>query len=295
MGNLTGKTVAMSGYETINVQPHPQASDQALVTITNSYGTTGYVDGTTKVTGNIANLNAGNIKAGVKVGQYNGDNTNCIVGTYTSDANATAAQILSGKTAYVNGVKITGTIASQGAQTITPGTSNKTIASGKYLSGTQTIKGDSNLKASNIKSGVSIFGVAGSYNPIAASLNCVHENIKMRNKTELTLSTTSPIRLIVIGSYEYDGVRGSLYIFPQSSTWMIMSRTGLLHGTASFVGNKLYCSPVGYAGSGPTSFKTSTSSTYYQYIHVAEDLLSATFYISQSTSGTAAQVISIFT
>ena len=51
----------------------------------------------------------------------------------------------------------------QAAQTITPGTSNKTIASGKYLTGTQTIKGDSNLVAGNIKSGVSIFGVAGAY------------------------------------------------------------------------------------------------------------------------------------
>lgn len=49
----------------------------------------------------------------------------------------------------------------QGAQTITPGTADKTIASGKYLTGTQTIKGDANLVAGNIKSGVSIFGVAG--------------------------------------------------------------------------------------------------------------------------------------
>lgn len=54
-------------------------------------------------------------------------------------------------------------LTTQAAQTITPGTSNKTIASGKYLTGTQTIKGDSNLKAENIKKGVSIFGVAGSH------------------------------------------------------------------------------------------------------------------------------------
>lgn len=51
----------------------------------------------------------------------------------------------------------------QAAQTITPGTSDKTIASGRYLTGTQTIKGDANLKAENIKSGVSIFGVLGTF------------------------------------------------------------------------------------------------------------------------------------
>lgn len=49
----------------------------------------------------------------------------------------------------------------QGAQTITPGTADKTIAAGRYLTGTQTIKGDANLLPANIKSGVSIFGVAG--------------------------------------------------------------------------------------------------------------------------------------
>lgn len=43
----------------------------------------------------------------------------------------------------------------------TPSTRNQTIPSGTYLTGTQTIKGDSNLVAENIVSGQSIFGVAG--------------------------------------------------------------------------------------------------------------------------------------
>lgn len=53
-------------------------------------------------------------------------------------------------------------LTTQAAQTITPGTSNQTIAAGTYLTGAQTVLGDSRLLPGNIKSGVSIFGVAGS-------------------------------------------------------------------------------------------------------------------------------------
>ena len=56
----------------------------------------------------------------------------------------------------------TGTIQKRGASTITPTTSDQTLQSGIYLSGPQTIRGDSNLISSNIRSGVTIFGVSGS-------------------------------------------------------------------------------------------------------------------------------------
>lgn len=79
------------------------------------------------------------------------------------DANVTGSKMLSGTVAYKSAGKVTGTIQSQATQTITPGTADKTIASGKYLSGAQTIKGDANLLAENIKNGVSIFGVTGTY------------------------------------------------------------------------------------------------------------------------------------
>ena len=52
-------------------------------------------------------------------------------------------------------------MAFQPAQTITPTTTNQTIAANTYLGGVQTIKGDANLVASNIVSGKSIFGVVG--------------------------------------------------------------------------------------------------------------------------------------
>ena len=84
-------------------------------------------------------------------------------GTDTSDATMTSGdQMLSGVTAYSKGTKYTGTIQSKSAQTYTPTTSSQTIASGQYLSGAQTVQGDANLVSSNIRSGVSIFGVSGS-------------------------------------------------------------------------------------------------------------------------------------
>lgn len=52
-------------------------------------------------------------------------------------------------------------LTTQSAQTITPTTQNQTIAAGKYLTGAQTILGDANLLAENIKKDVSIFGVTG--------------------------------------------------------------------------------------------------------------------------------------
>lgn len=53
--------------------------------------------------------------------------------------------------------------ATKGATTYTPKTSNQTIAAGTFLTGKITIKGDADLKAENIKKGVKIFNVTGTY------------------------------------------------------------------------------------------------------------------------------------
>ena len=76
----------------------------------------------------------------------------------------------------------------QAAQTITPGTSNKTIASGRYLTGTQTIKGDANLKAANIAKGKSIFSVTGTYtsDATATAANIVEGKTAYVNGVKLT-------------------------------------------------------------------------------------------------------------
>ena len=57
----------------------------------------------------------------------------------------------------------TSQLTTKAAETFTPTTIDQTIAAGQYLAGAQTIAGDSNLVASNIASGVTIFGVTGTH------------------------------------------------------------------------------------------------------------------------------------
>lgn len=64
---------------------------------------------------------------------------------------------------YHNGLgKVTQNIPVQGGSTITPGTNTKTaVTAGRYVSGNVNVAGDRNLIASNIRNGVTIFGVKG--------------------------------------------------------------------------------------------------------------------------------------
>ena len=81
----------------------------------------------------------------------------------TSDATvANGSYVRNGYTCYAGDAKITGSMTEKSAQTYTPTTSDQTIASGQYLAGAQTVKGDVNLVASNIVYGITLFGVTGS-------------------------------------------------------------------------------------------------------------------------------------
>lgn len=92
-----------------------------------------------------------------------GTNTLTLTKTVSVTPNVTTAGYISSGTAGNSNVSLTASVTTKAAATITPGTSNQTINSGTYLTGTQTISGDSNLTAGNIKKNVSIFGVTGSY------------------------------------------------------------------------------------------------------------------------------------
>lgn len=139
-------------------------------------------------------LNAGGVYT-IPEGYHNGQGKVSAANLASqTPATATAGQILSGQTAYVNGAKVTGSmpnrgasnivlpvngnvvipegyhngqgrvtqsIVTKGAQIYTPGTTNQTIVAGQYLSGVQTIAGDPNLKPENIAMGKTIFGVKG--------------------------------------------------------------------------------------------------------------------------------------
>lgn len=157
-------------------------------------GKTAYVGGS-KITGTIATKTASNLSASgktvtVPAGYYasqatksvatgsatapasisgssatvsTGTNTLTLTKTVSVTPSVSAGYVAAG-TAGNSSVSLTAPVTTKGAATITPGTTDQSISSGQYLTGAQTIKGDANLVAANIKHGVSLFGVTGTYN-----------------------------------------------------------------------------------------------------------------------------------
>ncbi|MDP2909913.1 MAG: DUF1566 domain-containing protein [bacterium] len=103
-----------------------------------------------------AYLISSNIRSGINIFGVAG-NSNVV---NTSSGDAAEANVLSGNICWVDGSEVTGSMASVGAQEITPTTTNTTITQG-YHNGSGYCGGDADLVAGNIAANANIFGVAG--------------------------------------------------------------------------------------------------------------------------------------
>lgn len=122
----------------------------------------------------------------------------CTYDADTSDATATASEILSGKTAYKGGSKLTGSMPNRGAVTLTIDdvTDELTIPNG-YHDGSGKVKLDATEKAkiipSNILEGVTILGVTGTVEPSS--------DIRIESNKEVTPSASQQV---ITPSENYD-------------------------------------------------------------------------------------------
>lgn len=137
-------------------------------------------------------------------------------------------------------------VTKKSAATYTPSTSNQTIAASQYLSGAQTIKGDANLVAGNIKSGVSIFGVTGTYAGGGSSGGSGNNNVEAYAITDTNPSvsfrrTDGTIKIWGYGTMTSSGGWG------QQTTSLI-----------AFAGDKYYKSAM-YGGPSSTGLSLSIS------------------------------------
>mgnify|MGYP000894666643 CR=1 FL=1 len=137
-------------------------------------------------------------------------------------------------------------VTKKSAATYTPSTSNQTIAASQYLSGAQTIKGDANLVAGNIKSGVSIFGVTGTYAGGGSSGGSGNNNVEA-----YAITDTNP-------SVSFRRTDGAIKIWGYGT---ITSSGGWGQQTTSliaFAGDKYYKSAM-YGGPSSTGLSLSIS------------------------------------
>ena len=127
-------------------------------------------------------------------------------------------------------------ITRKAAETYTPGIANQIISSGQYLSGAQTIKGDVNLVADNIKSGVSIFGVTGTLRSGGSGTNNCEAYHITSTSTTLSFQGTGTVKVWGYG-YKSSGYMTTVYSFVgdgyYSGSWGTPTKTSATFGLKS--------------------------------------------------------------
>lgn len=167
---LTGETAYVGGEMVSGAMPNNGTYSQTITTAAQVVTIpAGYHDGSGTVEidpTQQALLVPENVKDGVTVLGVTGSPT--VNETTLSTTGAAAGDILTGKQAWVTGALVTGSMADNGslAQTITTPGQVVTLSAGYYAGGTVQIDSADQalLVSDNIKSGVTILGVAGSPN-----------------------------------------------------------------------------------------------------------------------------------
>ena len=118
----------------------------------------------------------------------------CTYNADTSDATATASEILTGSSAYVNGNKISGSMVNNGAVTgtITTKAQQYTVPVG-YHDGSGKVQiataEQNKIIAGNIKAGITILGVEGNYSGEAVSVEANKNCTPSTSQQVITPST----------------------------------------------------------------------------------------------------------
>ena len=253
--NAVSKTYVGSGVTKKSAATYtPGTSDQSIASGQ-------YLNGTQTIKGD-SNLTAANIKSGVKIfnvtgsyaGSSSGGNTPSLQTKTVSPSEST--QTVSPDSGYdglskvtVNAISSTyigSEVTKKSAATYIPKTTDQSIASGQYLSGTQTIKGDANLAAGNIKSGVSIFGVTGTYASSGSSGGSGNNNVEA-----YAITSTNP-------SVSFKRTDGTIKIWGYGTISSSSGWGGSTTSLIAFDGDKYYKSAV-YGSPSSTSLSLSIS------------------------------------
>ena len=251
--NSIAKTVSSVGRAPTSITTTAdETNDKLTLTASNNQGT-GYVTGSNQTASKIVTLALG---------------TPTVSASGLISANAS---VMDNSSTPVSVSKTsTKQLTTRGARTYTPTTSNQTIDSGTYLTGTQTIKGDSYLVASNIKSGVSIFGVTGTYEGSGgASIATCTVNIS----SSISINNSD----FIVGATIFQD--GKISTFAKSGANYNISIPNVVCGSTIFLSVGTMSSIYGWSGGYSSNWNTeshvlyvpNTAGTYSAEIGVVDD------------------------